>query len=128
MKWWMIAIPIMIMVDMIIVGAIIGQMRECWSRLTMLAPRVDPARDAVTRRFQSFSMGIINIGYGVHVTVDVDHLHLTPTKFMRWLGITSASIPWEQIEVLRPGARTTEVRINGQILKGPSWCFLTQPR
>ena len=86
--------------------------------------------DAVVRRFQSFRLGVLNLGFSIHVAVDEQHLHLQPVAVFRWFGAHRASIPWVSISVIkrsRSGRRIT-VKIGERTLVGPAWCLeLAEP-
>ena len=94
-----------------------------WNPALKNHPPVKPADDTVCRNFQSFSLGMINMGWSVHVAVDEQYLHLSPVKFMRMLGARSASIPWEAMKPLG-GNRATVVTLDQRHrLTGPRWCM-----
>jgi hypothetical protein len=96
-----------------------------WGPLAGKFPRVPEADGAVRRDFQSFSFGLFNLGYCVHVTVDEDHMHLDPALFLRVIGARAMSIPWERIE-LRSRPREQgylKARVDQQDFRGPAWCL-----
>jgi hypothetical protein len=105
-------------------------MRAGWRPLTIRYPSIDPSPDAVRRNFQSFRLGVINLGFSIHVAADEHHLHLMPARILRWCGAGATSIPWSAIE---PGKRTMggkwmKVSIDGATLAGPAWCLaLAEP-
>lgn len=112
--------------DILVVYVIIrAMMRNSWDVLTRRFPFDQPAPDALTRRFQSFKLGILNLGWSIHVTVDAEHLHLRPAWFCRRLGMTPVSIPWDDITFLRRLGRSpyATARIAGLTMTGPMWCF-----
>lgn len=90
-------------------------------------PAREPAADAVGRAFQSFKFGIVNWGWGTHITVDSGYLHMRPARVSRWLGMPSLSIPWERVRVVKRGKRSTSVMLEGvrekAELTGPTWCL-----
>lgn len=87
-------------------------------------PAVSPAPDAVRRNFQSFSVGLLNLGWCIHVAVDRDRLHLTPAWLARVAGYRAASVPWAQVEHVGPfGGRAFIVRIGGTAFVGPAWAL-----
>lgn len=98
--------------------------RASWARWHDSFPPVPPGPDAVSRQFQSFSVGLLNLGYSVHVTVDAGHLHLRPTAMVRCLGMRSVSIPWDAVEFVGvfPFGRR-RARVAGVSLIGPAWCL-----
>ena len=94
-----------------------------WNPALKHHPPVEPEVDAVRRDFQSFSLGLVNMGWSVHVAVDAHHLHLTPIKPMRMFGARSASIPWSAMKPAG-GNRSTVVTLDGRHrLIGPQWCM-----
>jgi hypothetical protein len=96
-----------------------------WNTLARAHPAVEPSADAVRREFQSFKMGMFNLGLSVHVEADDEHLHLSPAAFIRWMGATPMSIPWEAIEVMGQGLikSSTKARIGSVTIYGPTWCL-----
>lgn len=95
-----------------------------WGRWHARYPAVEPDPSAVRRRFQSFSVGLVNLGYCVHVAVDERNLHLTPVGVVRPFGLRAVSIPWGEISVtgtLPFGRRSAT--IGGVGVVGPAWCL-----
>ncbi len=118
------AVTLLVLVSLLGTGGIVSAvMCGMWNPALKPHPPVEPEVDAVRRDFQSFSLGLVNMGWSVHVAADAHHLHLTPIKPMRLLGARSASIPWS---AMRPvgGSRSTVVTLDGrQRLIGPRWCM-----
>lgn len=104
-----------------IIGITATALKGLWNPLADKYPAVEPGPDGVSKKFQSFSYGIVNLGFSIHVTADTDHLHLTPIRFMRIFGARSASIPWSEMEPIKESRR--KARVNGQVLQGPKWCM-----
>jgi len=102
-----------------------GMVQGTWNKLADDHPAVEPAPDAVRRRFQSFEMNMLNLGLSVHVAVDDRHLHLSPASVIRWAGARPMSIPWDRIEVVGRGwtSRSVRTRIDKIVVWGPAWCF-----
>jgi hypothetical protein len=99
-------------------------MRHSWGRWHAPFPPVEPAPGAVRRRFQSFSVGMVNLGCGVHVAVDDAYLHLTPGFLAAPFGARPVSIPWDQVEVKGSfPIRQRRARIAGVPVVGPAWCL-----
>ena len=97
-----------------------------WRPMLVDYPAVEPAPDAVRRNFQSFGIGIVNMGLSIHVAVDETYLHLTPFRLWRLLGASPASIPWSVMEPVGSSGRV--VRFDGRRMDGPKWCMeLAQP-
>ncbi len=96
-----------------------------WGPLARSYP-AQPADDqAVTRSFQSFRMGLINLGFCIHVTVDERHLHLRPAAVLRWFGARAASIPWGSVEIVKRSRLGPSItaKVDGRTLAGPAWCL-----
>jgi len=100
-------------------------LRAGWRPLTIRYPATEPAPDAVRRNFQSFRLGIINLGFCIHVAVDEHYLHLSPARILRWCGTGATSIPWSAIEPGGPvmGGKWMKSSIDGRTLLGPTWCL-----
>ncbi len=92
-----------------------------WRPMLAPFPPQEPAPDAVRRRFQSFGIGIVNMGCSIHVAVDEHYLHLVPLAIWRALGARPASIPWSAMEPVGTSGRV--VRVAGHRLDGPKWCL-----
>ena len=91
------------------------------------SPR-EPAENAVRRNFQSFSLGLLNLGLSIHVAADDAYLHLQPARFIRWMGAVPASIPWNAMEPMA-GRKGTAVKLGPHTMIGPRWCMeLVSPR
>ena len=120
-------IGIFLVIDFVVVGSIVaGLVHFIWNPIAQKHPAVTPATDAERRNFQSFKIGLFNLGYAIHVTVDVDHLHLDPVKFGRKLGMRSASIPWDAIEYLGPlrtSSKYAKIKLGTETWTGPRWCL-----
>ena len=98
-----------------------------WRPMLKAFPPRQPAPDAVRRRFQSFGLGIVNMGFSIHVAADDEYLHLVPLAIWRSLGARPASIPWSSMKPVGKSKRV--VRVNGHRLDGPKWCMeLAFPR
>ncbi len=95
--------------------------RMLWNPAVSAYPPVPPAADALHKTYQSFSLGIVNMGFSIHASTDEMYLHLTPIAPMRFFGARAASIPWS---ALKPGKRVkTTAMLDGLVLQGPAWCF-----
>ncbi|MBX3355933.1 MAG: hypothetical protein KF724_09570 [Phycisphaeraceae bacterium] len=82
--------------------------------------------DATTRRFQSFSLGILNLGFSVHTTADEEFLHLEPLIIWQLLGAMPASVPWSALSPRPTPIKPligVAVRLDGWTLVGPRWCL-----
>lgn len=124
---WVIAtilITLFVVIDTIVVWAIL---RSCGLMLRQLGeghPAVEPEPGAVRKEFQSFKIGMMNMGYSIHVTVDASYLHLDPSLTARWVGMPRMSIPWSEVRLVRRGRYGgTQVKIGRQTVYGPRWCL-----
>ncbi len=122
MTWWQLIaiVGAVTVLDVAIVWAIVHLGWRAW-------PQEFPARplrpDAVSRRFQSLRLDIVNFGFSFTVVVDEAHLHLQPAKLMRWVGARPASIPWESITIQKRSPRWITAHIGRHTIKGPAWCL-----
>ncbi len=125
MPGWAVILVILlvVMVDFVVIGAILAGCRAQWNPLRERHPPVDPAPDAVTKRFQSFKVGIINLGWSLHVSVDTSHLHLRPTRLARLIGVCATSVPWDDIHIERAKGRWWKAKVANLTMYGPAWCF-----
>lgn len=119
--WVVVAVlGTVVLVDLIVVPALV---RMGWNQF---GDRFAPAEilpDHIRRNFQSFSFGIFNYGMCVHVAADRDHLHLLPSKFLRWCRCRAMSIPWEQIQVVKRRGKWIEAKVGMITIRGPAWCL-----
>jgi len=105
-----------------------GLIRSHLHRLFAACPPHTPLPGAIHRRFQSFSIGIVNLGGSIHVSADSDHLHLNPAMLVRWFGMKPVSIQWEAIAVdpvKRSFTNAATIRIDGAswTMRAPRWCL-----
>lgn len=119
-----IIVAIVLIVDALIVFVAVPRVvASAWAPIAKYAP-VEPAPDAVRRNFQSFKLGLLNMGWSVHVAVDEEHLHLFPALVMRLWGMNAASVPWGEIRDRGPALfRQRKVRIGTAEVVGPAWCL-----
>jgi hypothetical protein len=96
-----------------------------WGPLPRAYPARTPDDDAVRRSYQSFRLGLMNLGYCIHVAADEKYLHLVPIKPLRILGGRTASIPWDAIRIENRSRRGKWIttRVGTHTLRGPSWCL-----
>lgn len=116
----------MVVMDSIIVWAIFSSFRAgTWAPLAKVFPPVSPTPGAVRREFESFSFGMFNLGWSLHVAVDEAYLHLYPAWLLRVVGATPMSVPWSAV-TLRPKAPKRGLipaRLGKQDIRGPAWCL-----
>lgn len=121
----MLAVAIVTVASIAVVLIVVPMVvRRTWGRWVPVFVPQEPEAGAVTRRYQSFNVGLLNLGHGVHVTVDSRFLHLRPAMFCAGFGIRPVSIPWEAIRVdgTYPFKRR-HAMIAGVPLIGPEWCL-----
>ncbi len=105
----------------LLVRAVVGGV---WGPLAGAYPARPPGEDSVRKDFQSYRLGIVNLGYSVHTTVDAEFLHLEPVRLLRLMGIRPLSVPWEDVTPIRSrGTRYADVKIGAQRLTGPRWAL-----
>ncbi|MBL8991326.1 MAG: hypothetical protein JNJ48_07075 [Phycisphaerae bacterium] len=115
-------VAIFLVVDFIIVGAVLTLAAGPVKKLAARFPPVPPAPDAVGRRFQSFRIGIMNLGFCIHAAADEKHMHLSPARLARIFGVRPMSIPWSAVRLT--GKRSTgalEAKVEGTSVYGPEW-------
>lgn len=106
----------------LIVAASLGPMAAAF-------PPREHLPDAVTRRFQSFSFGIVNFGGCVIATADSAHLHLSSHTLARVFGMKPMSVPWDALTLrpARPSSRflvaTARAGAGSWTIRGPRWCL-----
>jgi hypothetical protein len=113
-----------VLMPAMILWIMFSAMRWLWNPVMAVFPPVEPAEESMSRKFQSFSLGLLNLSMSVHATVDADYLHLQLAGYLRFLGATNASIPWSVMGPPRPGfLGSMTVMVNGSALSGPKWCL-----
>ena len=120
-------IPLIIVFDLLLAATVVGLIvRSSWKPLEVFFPAQVPSDTSYGRKFQSFSFGLVNYGFSIHVVIDDEFLHLTPIWIVSQFGLKPISIPWEAIEPLpttKSAIRTLRVKIRKQTVIGPKWCF-----
>lgn len=118
-------IIIVVLADLVFVPFLVfALVRGMWSPLADRHPAQPIAPDAVRRNFQSYKIGLMNLGGMLHTAVDERYLHLLPAAVGRWARMRPVSIPWEAIQpVRRRGRRYAEVKIGTDRVIGPAWAL-----
>ncbi len=120
-----LVVAIAVALELVVFTAVFYGLRLAWQSAVGRFPRRAPAPDAVSRRFQSFRLGLFNLGGCIHASADEAHLHLEPVGLLRRIGLRPASVPWDAIKVVRRSrsGRWASVRIGSHTLQGPAWCL-----
>ena len=119
-----IVVVLVVLFDLVLVPLIIyAAIKGGWKKLQDTHPGAEPGPDAVRKNFQSFKIGMMNLGYAVHVAADDKHLHMLPTLLLRRCTAKPISVPWDAIEIKKRGRWSTHAKIAGADLWGPNWCF-----
>jgi hypothetical protein len=122
-----LGIGIFVFLDLCVAWVVISSFVAPIRDLAREFPAQAAAADAVRREFQSFSFGMLNAGWGIHVAVDDRFLHLSPSLISRCFRMPRLSIPWSRVRLVRRGRKVTKVRIEGEKdkmeVKGPTWCL-----
>jgi hypothetical protein len=120
-------IPVIIAFDFLIAVTVIGLLfRNSWKPLEVQFPAQVPSEASYGRKFQSFSIGLVNFGFSVHVIIDDRFLHLTPIWIVSRFGMKPISLPWDEVQILttpKPTAKMVKVKVRKQTITGPRWCF-----
>lgn len=111
------------MMDLIIFMAIFRALAHTMNDLGKDFPAVEPEPGAVRRGFQSFKVGIMNLGLCIHAAADASHLHLDPAWVPRKMGMKPMSIPWERIELKKVRGSYAKAKIGRHVVVGPRWCL-----
>jgi hypothetical protein len=125
MNWWQIALLVgfILAIDLAILGAVFSACASTLKPLRDAFPPVEPAPDAVRKRFQSFGFNLVNLGGCVHVAADDLWLHLRPARVARWVGMRDMSIPWAAITLERVRGKWAVAKVGGVSVRGPAWCL-----
>ena len=120
-----LVIAIVVSLTLLEIATFVTIIKLGWGPLPREFPAREPGDDAVWRRYQSFRLGLMNLGYCIHVAADEQYLHLVPIKPLRILGGRTASIPWEAIRIENRSRRGKWItaRVGTHTLRGPSWCL-----
>lgn len=84
----------------IMVGGSFTALGLIWNKIATEYPAVTPEENAISRSFQSCSIGIFNLGLSVRITVDTEYLHLAPNLFVLCATRRKMSIPWDDIKLI----------------------------
>ncbi len=120
-----LVIGIVVSLTLLEIATFVTVIKLGWGPLPRDFPATEPGDDAVWRRYQSFRLGLLSLGYCIHVAADERYLHLVPIKPLRACGGKPASIPWDAIRIESRSGRGKwiTVRVGTHTLRGPSWCL-----
>lgn len=105
-------------------------LRMMWHSIAKPFPPQPIGEDAVSRSFQSASIGLFNLGFCVGITVDSAHMHLKPNFLLKLTTHRTMSIPWDTI---KPGKysffkRYRSFKIGSRTVTLPAWAVdLAEP-
>lgn len=116
---------IVLAIDAVLVPLLLWALiKGSWQPIATKFPAHPPAPDAVEKLFQSYRIGLFNLGFMIHTAVDDRFLHLRPAWLGRLLRMQPASVPWDRITPLkRKGRRYAEVKIDTANVLGPRWAL-----
>ena len=125
MKLALIIVAFVICDAIFVIGIIAVFMKLKWAPIANAHPQRAPADDAILKKFQSYKIDLLNLGFCIHTSVDEQYLHLTPVKFLQKLGGKPVSIAWRFITDVKPTSfgKSLTARIGNHTLTGPSWCL-----
>jgi hypothetical protein len=103
-------------IDALIVGAIVHTAGQSLRELSTAFPQQPALEGTPTRSFQSVRIGIVNLGGSVHIAIDGNCLHLSPSWFARRLGMKPASVPHACIDVPASDLARAKTRATGLTL------------
>lgn len=117
-----------VLTDALVIGVlVIAPIRSEWNGLALKFPAREFLPGAVVKEFQTFQLGLLNMGWSVHAAADSEFLHLRPARILRMLGAKGMSVPWGAINFVRyrrvMRGHYADVSIGGQVLTGPEWCL-----
>ncbi|MGQ0626543.1 MAG: hypothetical protein ACT4PL_00390 [Phycisphaerales bacterium] len=121
----LVLVAAFVLMDVVILGVVFSVATGAIRTLAASFPPRAVAADAVFKRGQSISLGLMNYGWSFDISVDAACLHLCPKRFWRALGATPISIPWEHIELKNPGSRwrPASARVGKTDLSAPAWAL-----
>lgn len=105
-------------------------LRMMWNSIAKPFPPQPEEDDAVSKSYQSASIGIFNLGFCVGITVDSAHMHLKPNFILQLTTRRSMSIPWSEI---KPGKysffkRYRSFKLANNTITLPTWAVdLAEP-
>lgn len=116
--------------DALIIPLVVGAVVDAnWNPLAEKFPPMAPAPNVVSRSFQSFKVGVLNLGGCIHAAVDDSYLHLSPSWLARRMRAKAMSIPWSAMTAIegRGRGRAVNIRDLGVTIRGPRWCLELAP-
>jgi len=120
-------ILVIVAFELTTVIAVVGLLiQSTWFPLAQRYPRKNVLEPSTRRNFQSFNIGVLGLGYSVHVIVDDEHLHLLPSAILGFFKCSKISIPWDDIVLAKkqPIFRWLRSCELGKFkIVGPAWCF-----
>lgn len=124
----LIVVGVLALSEFVIVPTIIRAVIESnWTPISdafPLAAAPAPRPDAVRREFCSLKIGMLSLGWSVHLTVDEAYLRFEPAMIGRVLGMKPAAAPWSEVKHLgNRGRHAALVSVRGTEILGPRDIF-----
>lgn len=121
--WWVVGAVVVAGELLVVFFMLRAGVGKPFAALSERYPEIEPAPDAIERRFQSFRFGLVNAGMSVHVAVDAAYLHLRPVRLLRWMGARAVSVPWEAVKTTPGRGSWRKARIGSFRFLGPAWAL-----
>lgn len=125
MTGWQVALLVVgiVIVDTVVISALIRSLiGGTWNKMAEKHPFTEPPPEAIRKNFQSLKVGLLNMGWSVHLAVDADHLHLMPAKFFRVMRARPISLPWDALVLKSKRKRYSDIKVGMTIITVPTWC------
>lgn len=124
----LVVVAVLALSEFVIVPTMIRAMIESnWTPISNAFPLAGapaPRPDAVRREFCSLKIGMLSLGWSVHLTVDEASVRFEPALIGRVLGMKPAAVPWSEVKHLgERGRRAALVSIRGIEILGPRDIF-----
>lgn len=108
------------------VGSLAIVTRVMWTPWQRRYPAQPIERDAVTRTWQSFSLGRLGrFNHCLRISIDAHHLHVHPFVVFHWFGARTISLPWNDMHDLTPSRFSSmmHARLGTRRITGPNWAM-----
>lgn len=124
----LIVVGVLALSEFVIVPTVIRAVIESnWTPIADAFPFAKapaPSPGAVRREFCSLKVGMLSLGWSVHLTVDESYLRFEPAMIARVLGMKPVAAPWGEVKYLRErGRHGAVVSVRGTDILGPRDLF-----